>query len=98
MLFLILSANVFTLKNKVNYLLALGALDCTLVHAVIQKDIQVPYRGRGMEECYQNILALRDFHMAFTYVCARCEGAAYDSRVLTENVSDKQFSVPTTTV
>ncbi|KAH7856061.1 hypothetical protein Vadar_032284 [Vaccinium darrowii] len=35
---------------------AVGALDGTLISVVVPLDQQVPYRGRGKGECYQNVL------------------------------------------
>ncbi|KAE8691214.1 Detected protein of unknown function [Hibiscus syriacus] len=60
------------------------ALDRTLVHAIVPIDQQARYRGRGNGECYQNVLAICDFDMIFTFVWAGWEGIAHDSRVLTE--------------
>ncbi|KAH7856183.1 hypothetical protein Vadar_033647 [Vaccinium darrowii] len=60
---------------------AVGALDGTLISAVVPPDQQVPYRGRGKGECYQNVLAICDFDMLFTFVWAGWEGVAHDSRV-----------------
>ncbi|KAJ9553401.1 hypothetical protein OSB04_017446, partial [Centaurea solstitialis] len=61
---------------------AIGALDGTLIHAVMPASQQARYRGRG--ECYQNVLGVCDFNMIFTFVWAGWEGIAHDSRVLTE--------------
>ncbi|XP_052619625.1 uncharacterized protein LOC128125995 [Lactuca sativa] len=43
------------LKN--NFSRAIGALDGTLVHAVVPVDQQTCYRGRGKGECFQNGIA-----------------------------------------
>ena len=48
----------------------MGALDGTLIRAVIPSDKQVPYRGRGRGECYQNVLGICDFDMVFTFIWA----------------------------
>ncbi|XP_052621109.1 uncharacterized protein LOC128126970 [Lactuca sativa] len=63
---------------------ALGALDGTLVHAVVPVDEQTRYRGRGKGECYQNVIGICDFDMIFTFVWAGWEGIAHDSKVLKE--------------
>ncbi|XP_052621686.1 uncharacterized protein LOC128127278 [Lactuca sativa] len=63
---------------------ALGALDGTLVHAVVPVDEQTRYRGRGNGECYQNVIGICDFDMIFTFVWAGWEGIAHDSKVLKE--------------
>lgn len=63
---------------------AIGALDGTLIHAVVPTSHQTAYRGRGGGRCYQNVLGICDFNMIFTFVWAGWEGIAHDSRVLTE--------------
>ncbi|KAJ0957953.1 putative Myb/SANT-like domain, harbinger transposase-derived nuclease domain-containing protein [Helianthus annuus] len=63
---------------------AIGALDGTLIHAIVPVDQQTRYRGRGKGECFQNVLAICDFDMIFTFVWAGWEGIAHDSRVLKE--------------
>ncbi|WCJ44021.1 hypothetical protein M5689_024717 [Euphorbia peplus] len=65
---------------------AVGALDGTLIHAVVPAEQQTLYRGRG--ECYQNVLSVCDFDMIFTLVWVGWEGVAHDSRVLTETMRD----------
>ena len=81
-----------TFNFTLNY--PIGALDGTLVHAVIQSDKQVPYRGRGRGECYQNVLAICDFNMIFTFVWAGWEGVAHDSRVLSETKCNPENNFP----
>ncbi|KAK1271827.1 hypothetical protein QJS04_geneDACA012701 [Acorus gramineus] len=73
----------------------IGALDGTLVHAIIDRDNQVPYRGRK-GDCMQNVLAVCSFDMLFTYVMAGWEGTAHDSRILSETIRDpaKKFPLP----
>ncbi|XVF50162.1 hypothetical protein PTKIN_Ptkin04bG0073500 [Pterospermum kingtungense] len=73
---------------------AIGALDGTLVHAVIPPNKQVPYRGRGRNECYQNVLAICDFNMIFTFVWAGWEGTTHDSRVLSETMRNLENNFP----
>lgn len=73
---------------------AVGALDDTLVHAVIPVNQQARYRGRGRGECYQNVLGICDFNMIFTFVWAGWEGIVHDSRVLTEVVFDPSSGFP----
>ncbi|KAJ9542845.1 hypothetical protein OSB04_029351 [Centaurea solstitialis] len=53
---------------------------------VVPSDQQARYRGRGRGDCYQNVLAICDFNMVFTFVWAGWEGIAHDSRVLREVV------------
>ncbi|KAI8555192.1 hypothetical protein RHMOL_Rhmol05G0155700 [Rhododendron molle] len=73
---------------------AVGALDGTLISAVVPHDQQIPYRGRGRGECYQNVLAICDFDMLFTFVRAGWEGVAHDSWVLRETMSDPANNFP----
>ena len=61
-----------------------GALDGTLVHAVVPVDQQTRYRGRGKGECYQNVQGICDFDLIFTFIWSGWEGVAHDSRVLKE--------------
>ncbi|GAV90856.1 DDE_4 domain-containing protein, partial [Cephalotus follicularis] len=65
-----------------------GALDGTLVHAIIPASQQTVYRGIGKGKCYQNVLRICDFNMIFTFVYAGWEGVAHDSRVLTEVMAE----------
>ncbi|KAL8102018.1 hypothetical protein AgCh_033791 [Apium graveolens] len=73
---------------------AIGALDGTLIHAIVPASQQARYRGRGRGECYQNILGIYDFNMIFTFVWAGWEGVAHDSRLLTEVVADIDSGFP----
>ncbi|XP_074363134.1 uncharacterized protein LOC141703539 [Apium graveolens] len=73
---------------------AIDAHDDTLVHAVIPVGQQARYRGRGRGECYQNILGICDFNMIFTFVWARWEGVAHDSRILIEVALDPDSGFP----
>ncbi|XP_050225342.1 uncharacterized protein LOC126674858 isoform X1 [Mercurialis annua] len=73
---------------------AVGALDGTLIRASIPPAQQTPYRGRGRGDCYQNVLAICDFDMIFTFVWAGWEGVAHDSRVLTETMRDPNNNFP----
>ena len=72
----------------------MGALNGTLISAVVPRDQQVPYRGRGRGQCYQNVLVICDFDMVFTFVWAGWEGVAHDSRVLRETRSDPSNKFP----
>lgn len=67
---------------------AIGALDGTLVHAIVPASHQTAFRGRGGSRCFQNVLGICDFNMIFTFVWAGWEGIAHDSRVLREVAFD----------
>ncbi|KAK9065899.1 hypothetical protein SSX86_015301 [Deinandra increscens subsp. villosa] len=73
---------------------AVGALDGTLIHAVVPASKQDLYRGRGKGDCYQNVLAICDFNMIFTFIVAGWEGVAHDSRILSEALSDPDAPFP----
>ncbi|GAV63100.1 LOW QUALITY PROTEIN: DDE_4 domain-containing protein, partial [Cephalotus follicularis] len=73
--------------NHYDRFLRVGALDGTLVHAIIPSSQQTVYRGRGNGKCYQNVLGICDFNMIFTFVYAGWERVAHESRVLTEVVA-----------
>ncbi|XP_071701610.1 uncharacterized protein [Rutidosis leptorrhynchoides] len=73
---------------------AIGALDGTLVHAIVPNKQQSAYRGRGGGRCYQNVLAICDFNMMFTFVWAGWEGIAHDSRILNEVVYNPTSGFP----
>ncbi|KAF5178634.1 Dde_4 domain-containing protein [Thalictrum thalictroides] len=73
---------------------AVGALDGTLIPAVIPTNRQIPYRARGGKECYQNVMAICDFDMKFLFVVAGWEGVAHDARILNETVRDPDFNFP----
>ena len=73
---------------------AIGALDGTLVHAVVPVDQQTRYRGRGKGECYQNVIGICNFDMIFTFVWAGWEGIAHDSKVLKEVAFNPTFGFP----
>ncbi|KAK9050246.1 hypothetical protein SSX86_030784 [Deinandra increscens subsp. villosa] len=73
---------------------AVGALDGTLIHAIVPKAQQDLYRGRGKGDCYQNVLAICDFNMIFTFIVAGWEGVAHDSRILSEALSDLDAPFP----
>ncbi|KAJ0488731.1 putative harbinger transposase-derived nuclease domain-containing protein [Helianthus annuus] len=73
---------------------AIGALDGTLIHAIVPVQKQHLYRGRGKGECYQNVLAICDFNMVFTFLVAGWEGVAHDSRILSESLTNANAPFP----
>ena len=66
----------------------------SLIHACIPIEQQVPYRGRGRGECFQNVMAICDFDMNFKYVVVGWEGTTHDSRVLMETIRNPQHNFP----
>ncbi|KAL0361453.1 UNVERIFIED_CONTAM: hypothetical protein Sradi_3829800 [Sesamum radiatum] len=70
------------------------ALDGTLVPAWVPRIDQNRYRLRK-GRIAQNVLAICEFDMNFTYVYAGCKGSAADARVLDDAISqDRAFSFP----
>ena len=68
---------------------AVGALDGTLIHAVVPANKQDLYRSRGKDDCYQNVLAVCDFSMIFIFIVAGWEEIAHDSRILSETLANR---------
>ncbi|GKC59520.1 hypothetical protein Tco_1087118 [Tanacetum coccineum] len=73
---------------------AVGALDGTLIHASVPSQKQNVYRARGRGDCYQNVLAICDFNMIFTYIVAGWEVTAHDARILNEALDDPIYEFP----
>ncbi|GKA48375.1 Myb/SANT-like domain, harbinger transposase-derived nuclease domain protein [Tanacetum coccineum] len=67
---------------------------CTLIHARVPINKQHLYRGRGKGDCYQNVLAICDFNMMFTFLVAGWEGVAHDSRILSEAIRNQNAPFP----
>nr|CAD1824762.1 unnamed protein product [Ananas comosus var. bracteatus] len=66
---------------------AIGAIDGTLIRAVIPKEDQIPYIGRQPYPM-QNIMAVCDFNMVFTFVVAGWPGATHDARIFTTTLNN----------
>ncbi|KAF6140329.1 hypothetical protein GIB67_031085 [Kingdonia uniflora] len=73
---------------------AVGVIDGTLISASILEDDKTPYRGRGGGECFQNMMAICDFNMMFTYAVAGWEGMAHDARILSETLVNPANNFP----
>ena len=59
----------------------MGAIDGTHVHATVPAEMVAPFYGRKPYPT-QNVLAVVDFDLRFTYVLAGWEGSAHDLTVL----------------
>ena len=71
-----------------------GTIDGTHVHASVPPKIQGRFRGRK-DGTTQNVLAAISFDLKFTYVLARWESSAHDSRVLNDAFARLGgFSIP----
>ncbi|XP_023732553.1 uncharacterized protein LOC111880364 [Lactuca sativa] len=73
---------------------AVCALDDTLIHVVVPANKRDLYRSRGKDDCYQNVLAICDFNMMFTFVVAGWEGITHDSRTLSEALANTHAPFP----
>lgn len=71
----------------------IGAIDGTHVSVIVPKEKQVPYFGRkGITT--QNVMAVCDFNMCFTFVWAGWEGAAHDARIFMEALRRPNLKFP----
>ena len=71
----------------------LGALDGTHIFAHVPPAESAPYRNRK-GTVTQNVLAVCNFDLKFTYLLPGWEGSTHDSRVLLDAVNTKGFTVP----
>uniref|UniRef100_A0A2N9FH55 Uncharacterized protein n=1 Tax=Fagus sylvatica TaxID=28930 RepID=A0A2N9FH55_FAGSY len=70
-----------------------GAIDGTHISAWVPSQLQIPYRGRK-SMCTQNVMAVCDFDMRFTFVNAGWEGTAHDSKILLHCVRNRALNFP----
>ncbi|XP_059637487.1 protein ALP1-like [Cornus florida] len=70
-----------------------GAIDGTHIPATLPASTQLPFRGRKGYTT-QNVMAVCDFDMRFTYVLAGWEGSANDSRILNECTENEAINFP----
>ncbi|KAL5576731.1 hypothetical protein UlMin_018430 [Ulmus minor] len=71
-----------------------GAIDGTHIPCIVDAHLQAAYRNRKGYTS-QNVLAVLDFDLKFTYLVAGWEGSVHDSRVLRDAMSDPAFLFPT---
>jgi len=71
----------------------IGAIDGTHVKVVVDKSKRIPYLNRH-NETSQNVLAVCDFDMRFTFVLSGWPGSAHDMRVFKDAVSTYQHKFP----
>jgi hypothetical protein len=73
---------------------AIGAIDGTHVKVVVPTDETVNYTNRHGDTS-QNVLAICDFDMRFTFVVAGWAGSAHDTRILNHALANfDSFPVP----
>nr|KAJ0212679.1 hypothetical protein LSAT_V11C400165520 [Lactuca sativa] len=71
----------------------IGAIDGTHVRASVPQKDEVKYIGRK-GYATQNIMAVCDFNMCFTFVWAGWEGTAHDTRIFNEALQRPDLSFP----
>ncbi|KAK8916690.1 hypothetical protein KSP39_PZI022577 [Platanthera zijinensis] len=71
----------------------IGAIDGTHVDARVPADQQVSYIGRHGTTT-QNVMAVCDFNMCFTFVLAGWEGSTHDSRIFHRALMDPSYNFP----
>ncbi|PPD95711.1 hypothetical protein GOBAR_DD07267 [Gossypium barbadense] len=70
-----------------------SAIDGTHIAAILPPDEKIPYIGRkGIPT--QNVMAVCDFNMCFTFVMARWEGSAHDTRIFLDAIPDPKYKFP----
>lgn len=80
-------------KYKEYFKDCIGALDGTHIAAYVPANQAPPYRDRK-GYLSQNVLAVCDFNLEFTYVLAGWEGSAHDCRVLEDTIVNGGLRVP----
>ncbi|MFQ6626544.1 hypothetical protein Gotur_005215 [Gossypium turneri] len=65
----------------------IGAIDGTHIAAILPPNEQIPYIGRKCVPA-QNVMAVCDFNMCFTFVMARWEGPTHDTRIFLDAIQD----------
>lgn len=71
----------------------IGAIDGTHVDARVPVEDQVAYIGRH-DTTTQNVMAVCDFNMCFTFIVAGWEGSAHDSRIFNRAIADRDGNFP----
>ncbi|CAO2830449.1 unnamed protein product [Amaranthus hypochondriacus] len=71
----------------------IGAIDGTHIPCVVSEEDKIPYIGRKGYPT-QNILAICDFDMLFTYFVAGWPGSVHDNRVLKNAIEDPNKAFP----
>ncbi|KAG8472432.1 hypothetical protein CXB51_034198 [Gossypium anomalum] len=71
----------------------IAAIDGTHIAAILPPNEQIPYIGR---KCIptQNVMAVCDFNMCFTFVMAGWEGSTQDSRIFLDAIRDPKYKFP----
>ncbi|KAK5811159.1 hypothetical protein PVK06_026481 [Gossypium arboreum] len=71
----------------------IGAIDGTHIAAILPPNEQIPHIGRkGIPT--QNVMAVCDFNMCFTFVMTGWEGSAHDTRIFLDAIRDPKYKFP----
>ncbi|KAK5802681.1 hypothetical protein PVK06_030295 [Gossypium arboreum] len=71
----------------------IGAIDGTHIAAILPPNEQIPYIGRkGIPT--ENVMAVCDFNMCFTFIMVGWEGSAYDARIFFDAIRDPKYKFP----
>ncbi|XP_052488268.1 uncharacterized protein LOC105774177 [Gossypium raimondii] len=90
---LIAPEDPFLLAQYPNKYDCIGAIDGTHIAAILPPNEQIPYMGRkGIST--QNVMAVCDFNMCFTFVMAGWEGPAHDIRIFLNAIRDPKYKFP----
>ncbi|XP_021716490.1 putative nuclease HARBI1 isoform X1 [Chenopodium quinoa] len=71
----------------------IGAIDGTHIPCVVSEEDEIPYIGRKGNPT-QNVLAICDFDMLFTYFVAGWPGSVHDNRILKDAMEDRKKYFP----
>ncbi|KAH1091763.1 hypothetical protein J1N35_019020 [Gossypium stocksii] len=68
----------------------IGAIDGTHIAAILPPNEKIPYIGRKVVPS-QDVMAVCDFNMCFTFVMARWEGSVHDTRIFLDAIRDQKY-------
>ncbi|PPS13890.1 hypothetical protein GOBAR_AA06689 [Gossypium barbadense] len=71
----------------------IGAIDGTHIAAILPPNEQIPYIRRK-DIPTQNVMAVCDFNMCFTFVMAGWKGSAHDTRIFLDAIQDPKYKFP----
>lgn len=70
-----------------------GAIDGTLIHAVVADDVGKPFRDRHGDKSW-NVMAVCSLNMLFTHINVGYEGSAHDTAVWRRSLGDAAMGFP----
>ena len=72
---------------------AIGALDGTLIDAIVSDTNGVPFRDRHGRKSW-NVLACCSFDRIYTFINVGWEGSVHDTTVWKDSLGDPKFNFP----